>query len=143
MAPRGGALEPRFWAQVCELAGVEAHVDAGWSTGDEHARDALAEVIRSRTRAEWEERFAALDACVEPVVSLSEALEEPVFLGRGAVVPVGGAPVVVPPTSRGAIDTSRVAPKLGAHTRAALREAGCGAEQIEAWIAEGSAASVD
>ena len=120
------------------LTGIEAHADAGWSTGDEHARDALAEVIDPH-RAEWEERFAALDACVEPVVSLSEALEEPVFLGRSAVVPVEAAPVVVPHEPRRHRHLTR-GTEAGAHARSVKR----GVERSRSSVDRGgSAASVD
>lgn len=138
-----GALEPRFWKVVCEAAELPDLVASGWATDDPTSRRALADVIRARTLDAWCERFEGLDACVEPVVRLEEALATPTFAARAAVVDVDGAPMVVPPTSRGAADLKAAAPRLGEHTRAVLSGAGCADEQIDAWIAAGIAASAD
>jgi len=51
-------------------------------------RDAFSKAIRSRTLQEWSEVFAEQDACVEPVLSLSEASAHPQLQARGMVIGV-------------------------------------------------------
>ena len=68
-----GALEPKFWHRLCELVGrpdlVERHYDSS-------AAADLAEVIHTRTLAEWLELFDDEDVCVGPVWTLEEAAAE-------------------------------------------------------------------
>lgn len=44
--------------------------------------------IKAKTFKEWHEIFANLDVCVEPVLSLSEALNSPLAQQRGWIVNV-------------------------------------------------------
>ncbi|MDQ1464337.1 MAG: alpha-methylacyl-CoA racemase, partial [Actinomycetota bacterium] len=46
----------------------------------------LAEVFRSRTRDEWSKVFADSDACVAPVLTLTEAPQHPHLAARGTYV---------------------------------------------------------
>ncbi|GAA3158060.1 CaiB/BaiF CoA-transferase family protein [Planomonospora alba] len=85
-----GALEPQFWAQLVALMGLTDLPDredrANWPV----LRERLAEAFRSRTRAEWEAVFDGTDACVSPVLEMSEAPEHPHNRARGTFVEVGG-----------------------------------------------------
>jgi alpha-methylacyl-CoA racemase len=65
-----GALEPRFWARLCELLG---RVDLVERQFDPAAAGDLAEVFATRHLAEWLELFDAEDVCVGPVSTLAEA----------------------------------------------------------------------
>ena len=49
---------------------------------------ALKEKISEKPLAEWQEIFADQDACVEPVLTISEAAEHPQLKARGMVVEV-------------------------------------------------------
>jgi alpha-methylacyl-CoA racemase len=49
---------------------------------------ALREKVAERTLAEWQEIFADQDACVEPVLTISEAVDHPQLKARGMVVDV-------------------------------------------------------
>ena len=53
-------------------------------------RQRFAERFAQRTRAEWAEVFADLDACVTPVLSPAEAPAHPHNRARGTFVEVGG-----------------------------------------------------
>ena len=59
-------------------------------------RTLIADTIRSRTRAEWTEVFDGTDACVAPILRMSEAPEHPhfkareIFVERDGVVVLGG-----------------------------------------------------
>ncbi|MFJ3639211.1 CoA transferase [Streptomyces sp. NPDC090108] len=86
-----GALEPRFYAEFLRLLGLEdlapAHTD--WARWGE-LREAVAARFRSRTRADWAAVFEGSDACVAPVLSLSEAPDHPHLAARGTFTGHGG-----------------------------------------------------
>ncbi|MBG0812751.1 CaiB/BaiF CoA-transferase family protein [Planomonospora sp. ID82291] len=85
-----GALEPQFWAQLVSLMGLTDLPDredrANWPA----LRERLTEAFRSRTRAEWEAVFDGTDACVSPVLDMSEAADHPHNRARGTFVEVDG-----------------------------------------------------
>ena len=71
-----GALEPKFFAELCETLGFPEWRDGGILKQDVvFVKQALREKFRTKTKAEWTELFRNRDACVEPVLSLSEAVE--------------------------------------------------------------------
>jgi alpha-methylacyl-CoA racemase len=87
-----GAIEGRFYREL--IAKLELG-DA--DLPDQHDRDrwpelrsALAARIGSRTRAHWETVFAGSDACVAPVLSLSEAPDHPHNRARGTFYQTDG-----------------------------------------------------
>jgi len=70
-----GCIEPKFYRSFCAALGLtgpyweRAQSDvAGWS----ERRQELAEIFRARTREEWITVFETVDACVTPVLRLSE-----------------------------------------------------------------------
>jgi alpha-methylacyl-CoA racemase len=85
----------------------------------------LADTFRTKTRDEWAEIFASLDACVAPVLTLEEALQHPHNVARGTFVDVDGAamPGPAPRFSRtqGSVGT---VPEIGAATAELLAAAG-------------------
>ena len=85
-----GALEPQFYAELVERLGL---TDRAPDRDDPAAlpalRDLLTETFRQRTQAEWAEVFDATDACVAPVLPLSEAAAHPHLAARGTFVDAG------------------------------------------------------
>jgi len=84
-------------------------------------RLALAALFRTRTRDYWTSLLAEQDACVTPVLTLAEALENPQLRARGLIVddqgkPAFGLPILFsdPPAPAGP------SPALGEHTGAVL-----------------------
>ncbi|MFE6332344.1 CaiB/BaiF CoA transferase family protein [Streptomyces sp. NPDC057798] len=86
-----GALEPQFYDAFLDLLGLEGYADArrDWTRwGD--LRAAVTARFRTRTRAEWTAVFAGSDACVAPVLSLTEAPHDPHLAARGTFTDHGG-----------------------------------------------------
>ena len=87
-----GAIEPHFYAELLRVLGL---TDAdlphqndrdGWP----RLREVFADVFASRTRAEWEAAFRGVDACVAPVLDMSEAPRHPHNQARETFVTVDG-----------------------------------------------------
>jgi alpha-methylacyl-CoA racemase len=93
-----GALEGQFWSALVQALGLdEATTPTPYAPQDWDAcKKVLGDAFRSRTRDEWAELFAPLDACVAPVLTLAEALEHPHNVARGSFVDVEGAPMPAP-----------------------------------------------
>jgi alpha-methylacyl-CoA racemase len=78
------AIEPQFYAELLRLLGIEGsglphQLDPrGWP----ELRSRLTEALGSRTREAWEAVFAGTDACVTPVLELSEAASHSHLIAR-------------------------------------------------------------
>ncbi|KLL10204.1 hypothetical protein BL254_15500 [Protofrankia sp. BMG5.30] len=94
-----GALEPQFWQTFCEAIGSDpTQVPSPYDRGQSDAVESwLTDTFRSRTRDEWAELFAPLDACVAPVLSLTEAPEHPHNVARQAYTEFEDTLVALPP----------------------------------------------
>jgi crotonobetainyl-CoA:carnitine CoA-transferase CaiB-like acyl-CoA transferase len=72
-----GALEPAFFARLCQLLDLSQIVDRHFDPeAQEELGDALAERIASRPLADWLELFDDEDVSVGPVATLEEAAAE-------------------------------------------------------------------
>ena len=123
------ALEPHLWTAFC--AAVERD-DLSNRQFDPDATAQVAAILSQRTRDEWQERFRAVDACVEPVNTLDEMLLDPQVRHRGLVQETGqfASPFRFAPQN----DASP-APTLGRHTRQVLEQAGIGDKEIQELLA--------
>ena len=85
-----GAIEPQFYAQLCERAGwvdecfARQHDQSRWPEMNARAE----QIMRSRTRDEWVSIFAGSDACVAPVLDLLESRSDPHLTARECFVMV-------------------------------------------------------
>nr|WP_325170156.1 CaiB/BaiF CoA-transferase family protein [Noviherbaspirillum pedocola] len=99
-----GALEPKFFAELCERVGVSPELRACQfdQTRWPQLRDEFARLFAMRTRDEWAALLEYTDACFAPVLTLSEAMRHPHNVERGAFVEVAGVrqPAPVPKFSR-------------------------------------------
>ena len=120
-----GAIEPQFFSIFIDRLGLDEswkaaqHDESLWSD----LRAAIASAFESRTRAKWDAVFADSDACVSPVLTLSEAMVHPHNLERANFVNIDGVvhPAPAPRFSR--TPTSAVAAPSGlpSTVEAALR----------------------
>jgi crotonobetainyl-CoA:carnitine CoA-transferase CaiB-like acyl-CoA transferase len=88
-----GALEAKFWDDLCDALDradlKPAHWSRGQQVGGASARQVKAEldqIFRTRSLDEWTRVFANTDCCVTPILKTEEALAHPLFLERGMVV---------------------------------------------------------
>jgi alpha-methylacyl-CoA racemase len=129
-----GALEPRFWAELLERAGLAggdlpAQLDRdGWP----RLRERLAAAFRTRTRDEWCALLEGTDACVAPVLSLLEAPGHPHLKARGTFAEVGGAlqPAPAPRFSRTPCTTPAPPPGSGGDPAATLAAWGLAPDRV-------------
>jgi crotonobetainyl-CoA:carnitine CoA-transferase CaiB-like acyl-CoA transferase len=86
-----GGLEPQFLTAFLTGLGLDSWLPRLMEPGIIHElRAQVAEAIASCTRARWEEVFREIDACVEPVLSVSEAFASDHARARGLVAEVPG-----------------------------------------------------
>ena len=90
-----GALEPAFYAELLAGLGLDpADLPEQWDPrGWPVLREHLARAIAGRTRDEWAAVFAGTNACLTPVLDMTEAPDHPQLAARGTFVddPVTGA----------------------------------------------------
>ncbi len=133
-----GAVENRFWKNLCEYFGVPEYTPLQYDDSRrEEIIDFYRRKIREKTLAQWEKEFSPLDICWGSVRTLEEALESSLFQERGMVVElkekdgrrsrVLGIPVKLSRTP-GSVRTPP--PGFGEDTHDILRELGYTDEKI-------------
>jgi crotonobetainyl-CoA:carnitine CoA-transferase CaiB-like acyl-CoA transferase len=118
------ALEPHLWSAFCQAVGRDDLVARQF---DPEAIADVAGIIKQRTRQEWQKHLQNVDACIEPVNTLDEAMRDPQVLHRGLVRP---GPAFGSPFHWAAQPDESPAPTLGQHTLEVLRQAGFGDDEI-------------
>ena len=134
------ALEPEFWAAFCRMVGREELMNQQYAPAvpAEPVFEALRALFRERTREEWAEALAGVDACCEPVYSLGEALSSAPVEALGMLLDGAGGGLRLPiDLSAGESRTSKVAPSLGQHTAELLEALGYPAGEVERLRDEG------
>jgi alpha-methylacyl-CoA racemase len=136
------SLEDKFWRGFCQAIGRPDLVDRGIfgpAAGQPGLKDEIAATIAQRTLAEWQVIFAPLDVCVEPVLTVEEALTHPQTAARGLLVetPRGDGTAqrqVAHPLRFSASQPvyRHIGTPLGAHTAEVLAEAGYSDREIAA-----------
>jgi crotonobetainyl-CoA:carnitine CoA-transferase CaiB-like acyl-CoA transferase len=136
-----GSLEPGFMKQLCVALGLEELASLGLSpqpAQQKKLKDALKVEFEKHDFTELSALFAELDACVEPVLSLGEAVRHPQLRARELVtqVPRGDgssqAQMACPlKFSEGLPEPKHIGAALGEHTDQVLAELGFSAERID------------
>jgi alpha-methylacyl-CoA racemase len=79
------AIEPRFWANLCRLLGLDRWAD---HQSDDDSQDAiradLAAAFAAQPRDHWVDVLAAADTCVTPVRTVAEAADDDLALAGTA-----------------------------------------------------------
>jgi len=84
-----GGLEPKFFSAFCNTIGCPDLIDGGVMPDNlDPAKSKIKKIIKTKTRKEWEAVFKDIDACVEPVLTITELLDDPHVRHRGLVVDV-------------------------------------------------------
>jgi len=144
-----GALEPQFYARLVELLFAPEgppgdlpgqHDRARWP----RLRELFAARFAQRSQQDWATVFDGSDACVAPVLSLTEAQHHPHLAARGTFTEVNGviqpAPAPRFGTGPGAPDRLEPGPiaRTGAHTREVLTRLDL--DDVEELLASGAVA---
>ena len=140
-----GAIEPPFFAEFCTAIGRPEWISGGFSPENiKETKILVRRIIQAKTRDEWTAIFAAKDACVDPVLSLREAVEDPHTKARGLVADVALADGGTVRQIACPIRFSETQPvcgktgeKPGVDTEAILREAGYAEEEVRAFRTDG------
>jgi crotonobetainyl-CoA:carnitine CoA-transferase CaiB-like acyl-CoA transferase len=142
-----GALEPKFWAAFCRGVDREDLISKQFERPGSDGWREVAEIFRSRTKAEWAAFNDEHDCCIEPVLELDEALDSDLVREREMVVELdqpGFGPVrqlgVPVKMSRTPGRVEAPAPALGEHTREVLGDVGFSDDQIDAMLESGAVA---
>ncbi|WP_330321903.1 CaiB/BaiF CoA-transferase family protein [Streptomyces anulatus] len=86
-----GPLEGQFYAEFIGLLGIADAFPDRWDLARwDELRAAVTERFLTRTRDEWTEVFDGTDACVAPVLSLTEAPHHPHLAARSTFVEHSG-----------------------------------------------------
>ncbi len=139
-------LEPKFFAELASRIGlderfVKRQYDRRlWP----EMREAIAAIMRGKSRDEWCALLEGSDACFAPVLSIAEAPQHAHATAREAFVSIDGVvqPAAAPRFGRSVPAPPRPAPALGQHTAQVLAEAGFSAEEIAALFDAGVAAGI-
>jgi alpha-methylacyl-CoA racemase len=123
-----GAIERRFYEAFVERLGLtladlpRQHHRSGWP----ELRRRFAAAIAGKTRDAWEKIFAGSDACVAPVLALSEVASHPHNAARGTFVARDGVlqPAPAPRFSRTVPEMGTQPRPVGADTEAVLADFG-------------------
>lgn len=138
-----GCLEPKFWALFCECIERPEYIEKTvWPEDIDVVKEDIRQVLKSRTRDEWMEIFRGKDVCVEPVLSLKEALltdehvkaremviDVEVPLTGGSKVKQLGSPIKL---SESPAEYRHGGYPLGYHTEEILKSLGYSEEEMKA-----------
>jgi alpha-methylacyl-CoA racemase len=140
-----GALEPQFYAALVAGLGLDAATlpDRDDRTSWPELRATFAACFATKSRDEWADVFADLDACVAPVLELGEVTAHPHNVARGLIVEVDGVeqPAVAPRLSVTPGAIARRPCVAGQHTDEVLSAAGLSPAELAALRAAGAIAS--
>lgn len=119
-----GPIEPQFYHLLKEKMELD---DAEFEPQFDMARwpalkDRMTGVFLTKTRDEWCEIFDGTDACVAPILSMTEAPQHPHNIARKSFIEVDGhiQPGPAPKFSRTAPEVTKGAPRRGGDTESVL-----------------------
>jgi len=83
-----GALEPKFWAQLCEKLGRPEFIVEQFTEGERQAAivENLRQIFKTKSSGEWLDLLGGADVCVTLVRNVAEVAADP-SLRAGEVIP--------------------------------------------------------
>ncbi|WP_284305043.1 CoA transferase, partial [Marinospirillum insulare] len=143
-----GSLEPQFLKLLAETLESPHLMQLGLSQKPEdqqQLRKELSRIFASKNYADWQSIFKSVDACVEPVLTLTEAANHPQLVEREMVVEVEtsyGTKIkqIASPIkfSRNPATYKQAGSGLGAQSHQVLKELGYTSEAIKRLEDEGA-----
>ena len=138
-----GAIGPQFYAELLARAEItdpqfQAQHDAAlWP----ELKRKLGEVLKTKTRDEWDALMAGSDACFAPVLTMVEATSYSANTERSVYTDVEGLthPAPAPRFSRTPSQIQHGTQALGADTVSVLEDSGMEASAIQALLETGAA----
>ena len=138
-----GAIEPQFYAELLARAEVTdpqfqaQHDAAQWP----ELKQKLGEVLKTKTRDEWDALMAGSDACFAPVLTMVEATAYSANTERSVYTDVEGMthPAPAPRFSRTPSQIRHGTQALGADTVSVLEDSGMELSAIQALLETGAA----
>jgi alpha-methylacyl-CoA racemase len=133
-----GAIEPAFYSNLCRVLGCDEHADGQLDDARQPAiRAAFTAAFASKPRDEWLHAALGADACISPVWSVPDLVDDPQLRARGVFVeaehPTAGTFRQLGPLLAGMDKTPRthaVPDASVTHTDALLTEAGLQADEV-------------
>ena len=124
-----GSLEPKFRQRLLEtLNATELE-----SLDDASLKAVLRGIFQSADLEHWQQLFAEVDACVEPVLSIDEAAQHPLFKERGMVRKGPAGDLQIAPAIHFNARVAEIpaqAPRLGENTDEVMLEAGFSQQEL-------------
>jgi len=141
-----GAIEPKFWRNLCKAVGRENWIKKNLSAYEEGDKttEEIKDLFASKTQKEWIEILKTVDTCLTPVLIPEETMED-IHLKereiittmedpqRGEILQVGFPAIF----SDGLHFKRSPAPFFGEHTREVLADLGYTSLQIERFEKDG------
>jgi len=139
-----GAIEQKFYAAMLAILGLddvdstaEAQMDR---TQWPQLRERIAAAFRTRRQAEWEARFAEVDSCGAPVLTLEELAVDPHIAARGSVTADAAGVLTAAPAPRLSAHpelTTEITARRSEDAKTVLAAAGFSGPEIEGLIEQG------
>ena len=137
-----GSIEPQFYHALLDILGEEGEQFAQqWDMENWPAfKQSLAEIVRRKTRDEWDAVFDGIDVCYAPVLSMGEVRHHPHHQARGTFDDDGDywQPAPAPRFSRTSPELRGPAAAIGEHTLEVLQEFGFSEREIEQHLEAGA-----
>lgn len=143
-----GALEPKFWENFCNCIGLPEFIEKTVMPKDVfHMKEIIRKRILEKNLDEWLEIFKGKDVCVEPVLTMKEALLEDEHIkarelvvdvevanSNGKTIKQMASPIKL---SECPIKYNKTGYPLGYHSEEILKNLGYSKEEINQMIEEG------
>jgi alpha-methylacyl-CoA racemase len=139
-----GAIEQKFYAAMLAILGLddvdstaEAQMDR---TQWPQLRERIAAAFRTRRQAEWEARFAEVDSCGAPVLTLEELAVDPHIAARSSVTADAAGVLTAAPAPRLSAHpelTTEITARRSEDAKTVLAAAGFSGPEIEGLIEQG------